>query len=118
MQHRHNEQLPVSAPQPEHLHTLVLGFELHQSTYLVHVGIPLAAAPYAPYRWLAQLRSPLGCSHRSILTNRRCSRAGDAVLAGWPAAAARPMAGGPPLLSVSALAAVTRARAHMQACRV
>eukprot|EP00964_Phaeocystis_antarctica_P118698 scaffold82460_cov53-Phaeocystis_antarctica.AAC.1 len=50
--------------------------------------------PYAPYRWLVQLRSPLGCSRRSILTNRRCPRAGDAVLAGWPAAAARPMAGG------------------------
>ena len=39
MHHRHNEQLPVSASQPEH--------ELHQRYYLVHVGtaaLALAAA--------------------------------------------------------------------------
>ena len=72
---------------------------------------PRPRPPSAPYRWLVQLRSPLGCSHRSILTNRRCSRAGDAVLAGWPAAAARPMAGGPPLLSTQ-----RAGRRHVRPC--
>ena len=36
MQHRHNEQLPVSAPQPEQ--------DLHQ-WYLMHVGTAAATVP-------------------------------------------------------------------------